>query len=233
MTIGLDEYSRNARLKPALLVILPAAITVAVWSPNIALAWSGMWATIVALGGTFLIAQIGRDWGKAKEGRLFARFGGRPSELLLSHEHAPNKIRLAAQHARLCALQPTIVMPSADDERRDPSAANQVYDACTRFLIGRSRDNRLLLQENINYGFRRNLWGLKPMGLSIALASSAFLGAMLYVNGIGGFSSRVIVAESINLVMTLAWLLIITPGWVMVPARAYAERLLETLDTAA
>ena len=230
MNIGLDEYSRNARLKPALLVVLPLALTIAVWSPSMALAWSALWATIVAMGGTFFLGQIGRDWGKRKEQQLFDRFGGRPTERALCHEHAPNKVRLAAQHARLATLMPAISMPTADDERHDPSAAHNVYDACTRFLIARSRGNRLVLQENINYGFRRNLWGMKPLGLSIALACAIGLGASLYANSASGFSSDAVAVEALNVLITGAWLIVITPRWVMVPAEAYADRLLETLE---
>ena len=168
-------------------MVLPIALTVGVWSPSAAVAWSALWATIVAMGGTFLLAQIGRDWGKRKEQKLFDRFGGRPTERVLCHEHATNKVRLAAQHARLATLMPAISMPTADHERRDPSAAHNVYDACTRFLIARSRGDRLVLQENINYGFRRNLWGMKPLGLSIALMCAIALGVSLYANRAIGF----------------------------------------------
>lgn len=230
MSIGLDEYSRNARLKPALLVTLPASLTIAALSPESALVWGGLWATIVTLGGTFFLAQIGRDWGKRKEWKLFDRNGGRPTERLLCHTHAPNKVRLAAQHRRLAELMPAIKIPTADDERRDPSAANEVYDACTTFLIARSRDNRLLLQENINYGFRRNLWGLKPVGLLVSVAAIAVLAAAIYVDGV--MSPRRLLVGAVNLAALIAWVFMITPSWVMIPARAYAERLMETLEAA-
>jgi hypothetical protein len=125
---------------------------------------------------------------------------------------------------------PTISIPTADDERRDPPAADEVYDACTRFLIARSRGNRLVLQENINYGFRRNLWGMKPLGVSIALTCAIGLGASLYANRANGFLPGAVAVEIVNVLIAGAWLIVITPRWVMLPAQAYADRLLETLE---
>ena len=98
--IGMDQYDRNARLKPALLVILPAALAVVALAPDAVLGWSGGIALILQLGGSFLLAQIVGDIGKTKEPKLFEYCGGRPTELLLSHEHAPNKIVLAERHRK-------------------------------------------------------------------------------------------------------------------------------------
>lgn len=39
-----------------------------------------------------MLAQIVGDIGKKKEPKLFEYFGGRPSELLLCHAHAPLSI---------------------------------------------------------------------------------------------------------------------------------------------
>jgi hypothetical protein len=232
MKYGLDAYTLNARLWPALLTILPAAWTAMAWSPGHEMGWGGLSGLFIASGGMVLLSQMARDRGKRKERALFDKFGGRPSERLLSHEFAPNNIVLAGRHAKLAALMPDVHIPTADEEAHDPGAAHKTYEACVTYLIGRTRDDRMLFQENISYGFRRNLWGLKPYGPLLAAACSLALGLRLYLESMthATISPLIGVFEALNVAMLAAWLLWFVPAWVMIPARAYAERLLEALD---
>lgn len=229
---GLDAYTRNARLKPALLALAPAAWTLMAWSPDHAFGWGGIWTVIVGVGGTLLLSQLARDRGKRKERALHDSHGGRPSERLLSHVRAGNRITLSRRHAKLRRLIPDVRIPTEAEEARNPAAAHEVYHSCVEWLIARTRENRLLLEENINYGFRRNLWGLKPVGLIVSAASSILLGVHLWT----ATSAHSVVAplavalEVCNVVVLLLWLFVVGPRWVMVPSRAYAERLLEGLD---
>lgn len=232
MSLGLDEYSRNARLKPALLTVVPAAWTVMAWAPVERWGWSGLWGVFVAAGGTLLVAHMGRDLGKRKERALHDRFGGRPSERLLSHEHAPNKVRLNQRHSKLRGLMPDVPIPTADEETRDPAKAHATYNACVDYLVALTRDNQLLFQENMNYGFRRNLWGLKPFGVAVAGCAVAALGFRIYqLFSTNSTIAGLMVFEAFNILMLAAWIFWFTPAWVMIPSRAYAERLLEALDT--
>jgi hypothetical protein len=176
MGIGMDQYDRNARLKPALLGILPAALAVVALAPDAVLGWSGGIALIVQAGGSFLLAQIVGDIGKKKEPQLFEYFGGRPTELLLSHEHAPNKVGLAERHRKLAKLFPKLKIPTADAETKDPKAALDIYTACVDKIRGLARTDKVKFpdvhRENIHYGFRRNLWGLKQYGIAITAVAA-------------------------------------------------------------
>jgi hypothetical protein len=232
VNIGLDEYSRNARLKPALLTALPAALTVATWSSGGVTGWSGAWGLFVAAGGTWFLSQLARDRGKRKERELFEGNGGRPTELLLSHNHAPNKVTLAQRHAKLGRLMPQVPIPSVADEQNEPSRTREIYTAWVSYLISRTRDDRLLLQENISYGFRRNLWGLKPVGLVVSVGSAVVLGLQLFSDASLhiAVSSIDVVAQLVNVLAIVCWLFLVAPDWVLVPGRAYAERLMEALD---
>src|SRR6266545_4371127 len=83
---GLDLYVVKARLRPALLVLLPISITIISFNPDGIVGWPGLIALILEAGGAFLLANIAGDAGKAKEEMLFA--DGRPTELMLSHTKA-------------------------------------------------------------------------------------------------------------------------------------------------
>jgi hypothetical protein len=111
-----------------------------------------------------------------------------------------------------------------------------VYEACTTSLISKTRAKNsfpLVFEENCNYGFRRNLWGMKPLGISIALAAIITLGGRLYVQ----FADHERVAPvdlgfvGLTAILLAIWLLRVTPGWVMIPAREYASRLMEAMET--
>ena len=76
--------------------------------------------------------------------------------------------------------------------------------------------------------FRRNLWGLKPYGLAVSVAATIALGWQLF-NG----STVALLTGVVGLVdygMTGFWLVVVRPGWVMILAQSYAERLMEALD---
>ena len=232
MNLGLDAYTRNARLKPALIAMLPVAWTIMAWAPGNASGWGALWTVFMAGGGTWLLSQVARDRGKAKENQLFAKFGGRPTEQLLSHGSAPNAVRLRQRHGKLSMLLPDLRLPSPDEEIRAPGDAHDTYQACTAFLISRTRDDRILFQENMNYGFRRNLWGLKPVGITLSAGSAAAVGLRLHreFQNTSLLDPLLAGVDVLNILMLILWVAWITPAWVIIPARAYAERLLDALD---
>ncbi|MGE3842429.1 MAG: hypothetical protein AB7I50_12660 [Vicinamibacterales bacterium] len=235
--IGMDQYDRNARLKPALLVILPAALAVVALAPDAIVGWGGGIALIVQAGGSLLLAQIVGDIGKKKEPKLFAMFGGRPTERMLCHEHATNRILLADRHRKLTKLIPKVKVPTAEAEAKDPKAALEIYTACVDKLRGHARTAKekhpYVHSENIHYGFRRNLWGVKPHGITVTVIALVILGAQV----VGQLMAhqpiplvQPVVAAS-DALLLVVWIFLVTPAWVMRAATLYAERLLEVLDT--
>lgn len=234
--IGMDHYDRRARLMPALLVILPAALAVVALAPDTVLGWGGGIALIVQAGGGFLLAQFVGDIGKRKEPKLFESFGGRPTERLLSHQHAPNKVILADRHKKLGKLFPRIKIPTAADEQRDPEGALEIYTACCDKLRGLVRAQKEKFadvhRENIHYGFRRNLWALKPAGIAVTLAALVSVGPEIYgtVNTHQSISLVQPVVAAIDALLLFSWIFLITKSWVKRAAVLYSERFMEALD---
>lgn len=231
-----DAYSLKARLKPALLVIVPAGVTVIALSPGLLSSWGILSGLIVWCGGTLLLSQMGRDMGKTKEPLLFSLWGGKPSTRLLRHRDTQNKTTLQRRHDKLKKLMPGIKMPTVQEESADPNSADGVYDSCIDYLRTMTRDVKkfpLVFEENCNYGFRRNLWGMKPIGIGLSTAGvivSSTLIIVEYVVRGNEISSLVILSTAINLLFLLGWLFWFTPVWVKIPADAYAERLLEACE---
>jgi hypothetical protein len=237
--IGMDQYDRRARLLPALLVILPAALAAVALAPDAIMGWGGGVALIVQAGGSFLLAQSVGDTGKRKETKLFEYFGRRPTERMLCHEHATNPVLLAERHRKLAKLFPKIKIPTAADEKKDPKGALDVYTACMDKVRGIVRTDKTkhvdVQRENIQYGFRRNLWAIKSWGISVTLIASVLLATETVGHIIAHepvpLAQPVIIA--VDVVLVLAWTLVVTRDWVKRAALLYAERLLETIDTLA
>lgn len=231
-SIGMDRYDRNARLRPALIASLPVALTVVALAPDSVTNWSGAVALVIQAGGAYVLAQAIGDIGKKKEPALFRRFGGRPTDRLLSNKTAPNKALLAIRHKKLQELLPKLKIPTVAAEDKDPVAAQEVWAACVDLLRGKCRGNEAVMRENISYGWRRNTWAIKSAGITAASVCTIVVAAEL-----GGFLYRhetinplVAVIGGVNLTVALWWLTV-TPGWVLRAANLYAERLMEALDS--
>jgi hypothetical protein len=230
-----DQYTIRARVLPALLVALPAGLAALAWFPTGLPGGSIIAGLLAWSGATVLVAQLGRDAGRRKQPELFRSWGGPPTTKRLRHAGKGNRVTRERVHKKLATLMRK-KLPSAAEEAADPGAADEAYEACVDFMKGRTRDRKkfnLVFEENCNYGFRRNLWGLKPIGLALAVAALAATAVLPVVQQgpltVAGMRPA-LVPGAIILAILLAWIFIVTPRWVAVPAHAYAERLLEATE---
>src|SRR2546426_4811456 len=103
-------------------------------------------------------------------------------------------------------------LPTAQQEADDPPAADVVYEACGAFLRDKTRDQKkfpLVFEENCNYGLRRNLWGMKPIGIAIATLGIAAVGVILLIDPTVRSGSRAGVAAlaaAVNVLLLLGWI---------------------------
>ncbi|HTE20312.1 MAG TPA: hypothetical protein VK689_18255 [Armatimonadota bacterium] len=231
-----DKYAWQARIFPALLVLLPIGIAVIAWVPKIEDQVKPVLGILTGAGTLVLLAHLARSAGKRAEERLVAKWGGLPSTLLLRHRDTRiDPVTKRRYHERLAQLVPGLKLSTPAEENADPMAADQAYVSCGNFLRARTRDEKkfpLLLNENISYGFRRNLFGLRPLGLLISLCGVAGcvwkldqdLQARLPV-------SPLVVASLLFCVGFAAfWIFVVNAAWVRQAADDYAIRLLETID---
>ena len=126
-------------------------------------------------------------------------------------------------------------MPSADDEVKDSGRCDQIYETAGDFLREKTRDTqkfRLLFEELMNYGFRRNLWALKPVGLLISFTSTVLITLVVVFNArsSGIMDPMAWTTMGLNWLILIWWLFRITPDWVRQSANEYAIRLLAASD---
>jgi hypothetical protein len=231
--IGLGKYDRNARLRPALLTLLPALLLVGIWFKE---AWTllGSFAALVATCGlTFLLSRIARYRGRQIQKRQVSLLGGLPSEIYLRHrdDHLSPQTK-AKYHAILKKKKQPI--PTEADELADPVAADHMYRAAVEWLLEKTRGPKfaMLLDENIDYGFRRNLLALKGPSIVVLLAVIA-ANAILIILNRSPWSAQCTagVALEIGLLgLGWIWLTIVNQRFVDDAGDSYARRLLAQLE---
>ncbi len=185
---------------------------------------------------TYFLSNLGRDQGKKKENILWKIWGGPPTSQLFSYEDSRiDTITKERYHSRMKNLS------KIEDDINFKSAAldevGDIYRSWTKILISKTRDTKeypLIFKENINYGFRRNLWGLRSAGIIITIlcfvGNYAFHAVFHGWDDIGSFSEPFYISESALTLILFIWGFIINDEWVRIPAFAYAERLLEAID---
>lgn len=236
MELPFDKYTYQARLAPVFIVLVPLSFAVTVWLPTVSAVWNYATTLVISFGLTALLAQLGRELGKSKQNLLYRKWGGKPSTRMLSHRNSRlNQLTLDRYHHKLALLLPETPVPSRSDEHDDPPAADRIYDSCVHFLLENTRDRQrfpLVFAENVNYGFRRNLWGLKPIAISTTTCGIMSCGVFLYkhLHDFSEAESFGVVGLFVSLGLLLLFLFVFKPNWVRLTAEAYAERLLGSID---
>ncbi|WP_018405473.1 hypothetical protein [Marinobacter gelidimuriae] len=235
-----DEYSFNARVKPALFLVFPIFISLLVLFEPVR-TWEGSGLTfLVAFGIINFAANQMSSKGNELQENLFKKWGGAPTTIILRHfdntldsftkSRYMEKLRLVVQN-----FSPT----TYEYERLNPAEADALYASASNYLREHTRDTakyNLLFKENISYGFSRNIRSFKIMGIFITLAS--ILGSLLAIYfsflGIESITIGSLVSEVpfeyvgliiIHLSMLWAWVFLVTEKWVRTRAFAYAKRL--------
>lgn len=233
----LDSYAIRARYFPVVLVVLPAAVALVPWIPTESVQWRILISLAVSAPAVVLLSHFGRDLGKRQQVKLFAKWGGSPTIRMLRHRDTTLSDATRDRYRTILEkIVPGIELPSARSERAKPDEADAIYASCTDYLRERTRDKtrfRLLFEENVSYGFRRNLWAMKPAGIALSLGGLGATGWMLKQEMAAGQSpsATVLAGMVVAALMLTWWLLRIRESWVEAGANAYAERLLAACDT--
>lgn len=233
----IDPYNLRARLFPAFLVLLPLGCVIAAWVPIEIQALGALGSVAATLGIATLFQQLVRDAGKRVEPELYGRWGGKPSVRMLHYAHSSvNHQTLARCHAKVRESAPELAIPgSIEEEAKHPVEALTAYESASDLLVAKTRGKEkfaLLFEENMNYGYRRNIWGLKTWGITTALVGSGVVTVRVVTLWLRTQELAVVpsVAGVVCVVIALFWSLTVNSDWVRRAADVYAHRLVLSAD---
>lgn len=231
MEIKFDTYSFRARVLPIYLTLAPLVLLLAAVVPEGLRLPIGGAAALVFAPISFLLGQVGADFGKRLEKSLWTNWGGPPTTRFLRHgNHEFNEVTRGRVHAKL--RQIGLHVPTREEQEHDRSAADAHYQSCTEDLIRRTRDTRkfpLVFKALTEYGFRRNLLGLKAFGVSLTVVGLVGSAWSMYTTWIATKEVPAVslIAGLISAGLLLAWLVWVTERSVKLSDDRYARFILE------
>ena len=226
--ITLDRYTILARVLPAAIVVAPAVAAGYAWIPLDLSVFKGALALALLTAIAFALSFVPRDAGKRLEERLVSEWGGLPSTAVLRHCDTTfgyeSKLRF---HKRLVELGAVRRMPNKTEEANDPSAADTIYASACTWLRSKTRDTKkfsLLFDENIRYGFMRNLLGCKGCGVAVAVLA-------ICLDGVAFQQGRPVwIPVAIGVATIVYMMFFVTRNVLKRQAVTYARRLVEAVD---
>jgi hypothetical protein len=229
LPLPIDAYDLRARLFPALIVSLPVVAFVYGALPSARSFWGGVSGTVLGAAVLFALMRFGRDRGARLQKHLYKLWGGTPTTIMLRHRDQSLDPYTKERYKRTLARLSGLTFPSEPEELAHPKEADDIYDSAVRNLLEhrRRQSDKLVFNENCNYGFVRNLVGLKRVGLvivSLALGADIFL----YLRHAAA-PSGLLVSGLVSL-LTGVMLLLSTRATVRRTGDAYAMALLRTCE---
>jgi hypothetical protein len=238
-----DSYDREARLYPALLTLLPLVLLLVCVFGARHPVLVGVLSTLIACGGPLLLARLARDRGKALEDRLIGTWGGKPTTIILRHQDDTIDALTKKKYHEVLGKALSALPPTPESEKQDLATADTFYRAATAWLISQTQDTKkhaLVFKENKNYGFQRNLCGMKSAGVLMSivavLGSAAHTFFSLHIANVTDLPKLTdativdILPISFSLLMFLCWCFLVTENSVKRSGYAYGDRLLRTCN---
>ena len=127
--------------------------------------------------------------------------------------------------------------PDPSSEASDPSRAAAICESAVKWLREATRDTKkfaLVFAENTNYGFRRNLLGVKPLAVVMCVLTLATTALHAWLSTAGNLSA--ITAQSwssavVTCIGLVVWVSVVNADFVKTTAFAYATALLAACDS--
>jgi hypothetical protein len=177
-----DKYTLYARLFPAIIAAAPAValtwVVIASKEVRLVQAIAGTALTVLLM----VFADVARRRGKAIEPDLIQRMGGLPSITMLRHANTTFDTTTKARMHAFLAARLGEVAPTAVQELADAASADGFYARAGNWLRENTRNQKkfdILFNENVTYGYRRNLFALKwaalVLNVLIVIGSAAYL----------------------------------------------------------
>ncbi len=226
-----DPYERRARLYPSLICLFPLMVGVYSSFPILYKTISGLVALAIAVGLLQLFSHLARDRGKRLESVLFAEWGGMPSVALFRHSDSniPNPAK--RRYHKMMSDETEIKNPTVELEATNPNDADEIYQSWSDSLRGKTRDSKkypMVFKENVNYGFRRNLLGIKRYCILSGLIALVIILLPAYKSGT--ITQVQIGISFVELAYILVFIFVVRRSWVKITAYAYAKQLLESMN---
>lgn len=204
-----DQYSLSARVRPALFIVLPIILTAYILFEPLRTLLGSLLGILLTCGVVNFFANQMSSQGNVLQDKLFKKWGGAPTTLILRHsDNELDKYTKQRYREKLVLLVSNFKNVSERAERANPTDADQYYISAINYLREKTRDSEkypLILKENMNYGFSRNLLAFKSTAITIILISLAISLLIIVVT----FKDKYVDINSLSLLSPQYYVLVI------------------------
>lgn len=221
----LDPYHIRARLCPSIILFAPFAITAFFCFDEVFSFASSTVLMALFLAFTNYLPIIQRLTQRRKQ-----KFVNYAAEFLTTQDSTLNPVTKQRYYDKLASLDNSFLPFSS------PSDSDEFQNCCTSaisFLRERTRKNHLIQEENINYGFCKNLYMSKNAGILFSISCNILIAVYAYIR-YSAFSATPLELHFsffANLLLLLFWIFGINKQAMENSATHYAKALLSTLDS--
>ncbi|HGH3605405.1 hypothetical protein [Acinetobacter baumannii] len=233
-----DKYSFNARVKPALFIILPVVVTAYILIEPLRTLLGSLVGIFVTCGVVNFFANQMSSAGNELQIKLFQKWGGTPTTIILRYsDQTVDKYTKQRYRTKLNKLIPNLKRITESYEKQHPDDADDYYNSASNFMREYTRNVEkysLIFSENIAYGFSRNLLAFKKTAITVIVMSFLISITFIFLNisiGLGNINelkkvpSSYYVLLAIHIIFLLIWSFMINEKWVRIRGIAYAKRL--------
>ena len=255
-----DRYTREARLGPAFLAFFPIVLLLIAWVTELQNLIPGLLTLFCVFGVVRWISHIARGVGDSREVGLYREWGGKPTTTLLrvisgrlDLETIKDKGQIAhilgeIGHRDIAELIAERKGPKFPTEAKDKAALHEcgdelsdkvdaldaLYEPVVAWIRENTRENQLLLEENISYGFQRNFFALKTFALVcgfVALAIQAASLTLVWMKNPANITPAAIAVSAGIVLYLLGVIFFVSRESVKVQGFAYARQLINSIYT--
>lgn len=220
----LDAYNIRARLSASIILLAPIAITVFACFDEIHnIATSAVFIGLFLAFTNYIPILLRMVYGSKQYSVNYAAEFLMPSDPTISLN---SKHRYYEILADLDTSFELFLHPDDTDEFR------KCCESAVAYLKTRTRENHLVQEENINYGFCRNLLRSKYIGILICISMCCLVAvySLLTHESISEIPTVHYFAFATNIVMILFWCVGVTQRALDNTAKTYARTLIAAID---
>lgn len=220
----LDPYHIRVYLSASIIVLAPLAITLFLCFQEIATFASSTVLIAVLLAFTNYLPIVQRQIYQKK-----LPFKNYAAQFLMPDDETINPASKKRYYKKLAEIDQTF------SEFQQTNISKNFYQCCesaARYLREKTRANSLVMEENINYGFFRNLVSSKAIGIALCIVFSLLIAvySLLRFKSLLQIPTGNYIAFSLNILLLLFWILGVNKGTLENIAKQYAKSLLSAID---
>lgn len=220
----LDTYNIRARLSASIILLAPIALTSFLCFDEVASFATSTVFIGLLLAFTNYLPILQRHICKNLKYENYA------SQLLRADDTTLNTVSKKRYYDKLVQIDESFSLFATPNNSKEFS---DCCDSAVIYLRNHTRDNRIVQEELINYGFYKNLLSSKPIGVIICILLAVFISlySWLKFKQLSSIPIENYFSVAVNVAMILFWIFGVTKEMFKNTAKEYAKTLITSIDT--